>query len=112
MLVTVIGAGHVGLVVAPCLADFGLEVLCVDSDAARITRLQKGELPFYEPGLPDIVEKNVRAGRLTFSNDVDGAIRRAAVAFIAVGTEGPDGLISLDAVYAVAERIAAVAGEY
>ena len=107
MNIAVVGAGHVGLVVAACLADFGFTVQCVDTDAGRIQGLRQGTLPFYEPGLGELVEKNAKAGRLLFSTDVSEGIRSSTVVFVAVGTEGnPGSGPDLRAVYAVAEEIA------
>jgi UDPglucose 6-dehydrogenase len=110
--ITVIGAGHVGLVASACLADFGLNVICVDKDSQVIGKLSHGNLPFYEPGLQELVRKNLDADRLTFSTDVEGSIYQSQVLFVAVGTEATDGLITLDAVHAVAETIAKVMGDY
>lgn len=86
MNVTVIGTGYVGLVTGTCLSDFGLNVTCVDIDGAKIAKLRQGEIPIYEPGLKELVVKNAAAGRLTFSEDVKGAIPGAEVIFLAVGT--------------------------
>lgn len=113
MNVTVIGAGHVGLVLAACLADFGLTVACVDKVNLTIERLERIDLPFFEPGLCELVDKNVLAGRLCFSTDVESAIKQATVIFVVVGTEpGPDGRINLDGVHAVAEQIAGAMEDY
>src|SRR5205809_6524014 len=73
--ITVVGTGYVGLVTGACLADFGSRVTCVDSDTAKIERLQGLELPFFEPGLPELVGRNVREGRLRFSSDLRGGSR-------------------------------------
>lgn len=113
MKVAVIGAGHVGLVVAACLADFGLSVICADKDVSRIENLKKHVLPFFEPGLKELVEKNSKSGRLKFSADTGLAIQEAEVIFIAVGTEGgPGGGADLTAVFKVSEQIAAVIADY
>jgi UDPglucose 6-dehydrogenase len=108
MRVTMIGTGYVGLVSGACFADFGHVVTCVDKDAGKIERLQKGEIPIFEPGLDDLVEQNVREGRLSFTVDPREAIRGADAVFIAVGTPSRrgDGHADLSYVYAAAEEIA------
>jgi UDPglucose 6-dehydrogenase len=108
MRVAMIGTGYVGLVSGACFADFGHEVICVDKDAGKIERLGRGEIPIFEPGLDDLVERNVRAGRLSFTLDGASAIRGADVVFIAVGTptRRGDGHADLSYVYAAAEEIA------
>ena len=108
MRVTMIGTGYVGLVSGACFADFGHEVCCIDKDASKIERLERGEIPIYEPGLEDLVARNVREGRLTFSVDGADAIRDAEAVFIAVGTPSRrgDGHADLSYVYAAAEEIA------
>lgn len=84
--ITVVGTGYVGLVTGACLSDFGLEVICVDKDRDKIETLKRGVVPFYEPGLENLVNKNSSAGRLTFSNDIKAGIENSDVLFIAVGT--------------------------
>ncbi|MFN3932868.1 MAG: UDP-glucose dehydrogenase family protein [Brevundimonas sp.] len=108
MRVAMIGTGYVGLVSGACFADFGHEVTCVDKDASKITRLEKGEIPIFEPGLDDLVAANVRDGRLTFALDGAEAIRTADAVFIAVGTPSRrgDGHADLSYVHAAAEEIA------
>jgi nucleotide sugar dehydrogenase len=108
MRVTMIGAGYVGLVSGACFADFGHHVVCVDKDPSKIERLEKGEIPIFEPGLDDLVAANVRAGRLSFTRDASDAIRQADAVFIAVGTPSRrgDGHADLTYVYAAAEEIA------
>lgn len=92
MRVTVVGTGYVGLVTGSCLAHFGMDVTCVDVDESKIGRLLKGVIPIYEPGLEEVVHRNVAAGRLHFSTDVAGAMPEAEVVFLAVGTPPlPDG---------------------
>jgi len=86
MKLTVIGTGYVGLVTGACFADVGNDVLCIDIDAGKVERLQQGEIPIHEPGLDEVVVRNVRAGRLHFSADYDRAVAHADVFFIAVGT--------------------------
>ena len=81
-----IGTGYVGLVSGVCFSDFGHDVICVDNNAAKIDRLEQGEVPIYEPGLEELMKKNVEAGRLTFTTDLQAAVDGAAAVFIAVGT--------------------------
>lgn len=107
MQVCIIGTGYVGLVSGACLAEMGNDVICVDRDVRRIEELEKGVLPFFEPGLEEIVECNHREGRLTFTTDLAGAVKDSLICFIAVGTPaGPDGSADLSAVFKVAEGIA------
>ena len=86
MHIAVIGTGYVGLVTGACFAEFGVEVTCVDVDKNKIDRLNQGIIPIYEPGLDNIVEKNVKAGRLHFTTNIKSAIEQALVIFLAVGT--------------------------
>ncbi|HEX16042.1 MAG TPA: UDP-glucose/GDP-mannose dehydrogenase family protein [Deltaproteobacteria bacterium] len=86
MKICVVGTGYVGLVTGAGLAEFGMEVVCVDKDQRKISLLQRGIMPFYEPGLDDLVEKNCRDGRLRFSTDLPEGVRWAEVIFVAVGT--------------------------
>jgi UDPglucose 6-dehydrogenase len=88
--ITVIGTGYVGLVSGACLAEFGNQVICVDTDAAKIEGLKKGIIPIFEPGLEDVVERNVRAGRLSFSTSLPATVKGGGVMFIAVGTPPAD----------------------
>jgi UDPglucose 6-dehydrogenase len=90
MKIAVIGSGYVGLVVGTCFADTGNRVTCVDVDAGKIARLQKGEVPIYEPGLEELIRRNIEEGRLFFSTDVAAAVKKAQVVFIAVGTPQDD----------------------
>ncbi len=107
MHICVVGTGYVGLVTGACLADFGMDVTCVDKDAGKIHRLCDGEIPIYEPGLDTLVTKNSRAGRLHFTTDLAPAIRSALVIFIAVGTPPKeDGSADLSYVVEVAKAIA------
>jgi UDPglucose 6-dehydrogenase len=105
-----IGTGYVGLVSGACFADFGHDVCCVDKDAGKIARLEKGEIPIFEPGLEDLVSRNVREGRLSFRCDHADAVRAADAVFIAVGTPSRrgDGHADLSYVYAAAEEVAEV----
>jgi len=108
MRVAMIGTGYVGLVSGACFADFGHEVTCVDKDPSKIQRLERGEIPIFEPGLDDLVATNVRDGRLNFALDGAEAIRTADAVFIAVGTPSRrgDGHADLSYVHAAAEEIA------
>ncbi|HEY1250982.1 MAG TPA: UDP-glucose/GDP-mannose dehydrogenase family protein [Thermoanaerobaculia bacterium] len=107
MNICMVGTGYVGLVTGACLADFGMNVVCVDKDAEKIASLQRGEIPIYEPGLHDIVSRNERAGRLRFTTDLKGSIEDALAIFIAVGTPPrPDGSPDLTFVQQVATAIA------
>lgn len=108
MRVAIIGAGYVGLVSGACFADFGLRVTCVDKDAARINALNGGRIPIFEPGLDELVEQNVRAGRLSFTTEMSPHIGEADVVFIAVGTPSRrgNGYADLRYVHAAAEEIA------
>ncbi|HRX40676.1 MAG TPA: nucleotide sugar dehydrogenase, partial [Parvularculaceae bacterium] len=108
MHVVMIGAGYVGLVSGACFADFGHEVICVDKDASKIERLERGEIPIFEPGLDALVAENVKAGRLSFTTDLSRAIPGADAIFIAVGTPSRrgDGFADLSFVYAAAKEIA------
>jgi len=107
MNIGMVGTGYVGLVTGACLADFGMNVACVDKDAEKIASLQRGEIPIYEPGLNDIVARNVRSGRLTFTTDLKKTIEDCLAIFIAVGTPPrPDGSPDLTFVQQVAAAIA------
>jgi UDPglucose 6-dehydrogenase len=109
MRVAMIGTGYVGLVSGACFADFGHVVTCIDKDAGKIARLEQGEIPIFEPGLDDLVARNVREGRLKFATQSAEAVREADAVFIAVGTPSRrgDGHADLSYVYAAAEEIAA-----
>jgi UDPglucose 6-dehydrogenase len=100
MRIAVLGTGYVGLVTGACLAESGNEVLNADIDEAKIATLRDGRVPFYEPGLEELVERNARNGRLSFSTDVADCIRRADTVFVAVGTPpGEDGAANLSYVF-------------
>jgi UDPglucose 6-dehydrogenase len=109
MRITMIGAGYVGLVSGSCFADFGHHVTCVDRDVEKIAKLTQGEIPIYEPGLSDLVQFNLREGRLAFSISLDGAVEQADAVFVAVGTPSRrgDGHADLSYVYAAAREVAA-----
>ena len=108
MKIAMIGTGYVGLVSGVCFSDFGHDVICVDKDAAKIARLEAGEVPIYEPGLDAVMARNVAAGRLTFTTDLAAAVDGAEAVFIAVGTptRRGDGHADLTYVMAAAEEIA------
>ena len=114
MHLVIVGAGYVGLVSGACFADFGHTVCCVDADPRRIEALNRGEMPIYEPGLADLVLKNAREGRLTFSGELAGAVEEADVVLIAVGTPSRrgDGHADLSYVYGVAREIAGLLRGY
>jgi UDPglucose 6-dehydrogenase len=113
MNVTVIGSGYVGLVTAACFSEFGVRVTAADKDAGKIAALERGEIPIYEPGLDDMVARNVRGGTLTFTTDTAEAIRSALVIFIAVGTPAAeDGSTDLAFVEGVAREIGREADGY
>ena len=108
MRITMIGSGYVGLVSGVCFADFGHDIICVDKDAGKIDALQRGEMPIFEPGLEQLVADNVRAGRLSFTTEVEESVAASDVVFIAVGTPSRrgDGHADLSYVYAAAREIA------
>jgi UDPglucose 6-dehydrogenase len=102
----VVGTGYVGLVTGTCFAESGNDVVCVDNDAEKIAALRRGEIPIYEPGLEELVKRNVAQKRLTFQTDLADAVRHSLICFIAVGTpEGANGEADLSAVMAVAAGI-------
>ena len=106
MHVAVVGTGYVGLVAGACLAETGNDVTCVDVDAQKIARLQRNEIPIYEPGLEPMVKRNQEEGRLTFTTDLVSAVRSSRVIFIAVGTPpGEDGSADLKHVLTVARAV-------
>jgi UDPglucose 6-dehydrogenase len=107
MQVGIVGTGYVGLVSGVCFAEFGLSVVCVDKDARKIRALREGRVPFYEPGLGELLQRNLRQGRLGFSTKVADAVRGSQVVFIAVGTPPRgDGSADLSHVEAVAREVA------
>jgi UDPglucose 6-dehydrogenase len=107
MHIGVIGTGYVGLVTGACFAEFGVFVTCVDKDKKKIKSLKEGLVPFYEPGLEELVQRNLKEGRLTFSTDIADAVRSSLVIFIAVGTPPRgDGSADLKYVEDVAKEIA------
>jgi len=108
MLIAMVGTGYVGLVSGACIADFGHTVTCVDTDSIKISALNKGEIPIYEPGLAEIVQSNVRQGRLSFTTELSETLGEADAVFIAVGTPSRrgDGHADLSYVYAATREIA------
>jgi UDPglucose 6-dehydrogenase len=109
----VVGTGYVGLVAGTCLAESGNDVVCVDNDAGKIETLRAGRIPIYEPGLEELIRRNVAQGRLAFQTDLDDAVRRSQICFIAVGTpQSGDGDADLSAVMDVAAHIGAAAAGY
>ena len=111
MKLLIIGAGYVGLVSGVCFADFGHDVICIDSDKSKINKLNQGEIPIYEPGLQALLQKNVAAGRLFFSDNLSEAIAHADAVFIAVGTPSRrgDGAADLTYVMQAASEVALLA---
>ena len=113
MNVVIVGTGYVGLVSGTCFAEMGMHVQCVDVDANKVARLQKGEIPIYEPGLDEMVVRNTVAGRLTFTTSLPEALAEAAVLFIAVGTPtSVDGSADLKYVLQVAKTIGENLSQY
>ena len=114
MKIAMIGTGYVGLVSGVCFSDFGHDVICVDKDPRKIELLNQGKVPIYEPGLEELMARNVAAGRLTFTLDLAQAIDAAEAVFIAVGTptRRGDGHADLTYVMAAAEEIARAAKDY
>jgi UDPglucose 6-dehydrogenase len=108
MKICMIGAGYVGLVSAACFADFGWEVTCVDNDESKVDALKRGEVPIYEPGLDELIERNVAAGRIHFTGALEEAMTDADVVFLAVGTpvRRGDGYADLSYVFAAVDEIA------
>ena len=106
MRIAVIGTGYVGLVAGACLAETGNQVICVDKDEAKIGKLRRGKIPMYEPGLEELVARNKKEGRLSFTNTLERAVRQSQIIFIAVGTpQGEDGAADLQHVLGVAREI-------
>ena len=113
MKLTIIGTGYVGLVTGACFAEVGHEVICVDNDSAKVKVLQQGGIPIYEPGLDEVVTKNVSAGRLSFTKSTAEGVEKSDVVFIAVPTPPlPDGSVDLSFIEKVAREIAAAMNGY
>jgi UDPglucose 6-dehydrogenase len=113
MNVCVVGSGYVGLVTATCFAEMGHSVVGVDVDADKVARLSRGESPLYEPGLSELLQRNIKAGRLSFSTDLSSAVSKSLFVFIAVGTPmGADGSADLKSVLSVSRSVAAAMDGY
>ena len=113
MDISIIGSGYVGLVTGACFADVGHHVICVDNDSGKVKQLKAGEIPIYEPGLEEIVHRNVSAQRLHFTGNIQEAVERSQIIFIAVPTPPlPDGDVDLSFVEKVAREIAGVLTDY
>lgn len=114
MRITMVGTGYVGLVSGTCFAEFGIDVVCCDKDTGKIDRLKNGEIPIYEPGLDVLVEKQVKAGRLSFTTDLSEAVKDSQAVFIAVGTPSreDDGHADMSYVYQAAREIARTLNGY
>ena len=108
MKIAILGAGYVGLVSGACFSDFGHNVVCADQDQSKIDALERGEIPIFEPGLEHVVSNNAESGRLSFTSDVDAAVKSADVVFLAVGTPSRrgDGFADLSYVHSAARTIA------
>jgi len=113
MNLAVIGTGYVGLVSGTCFAETGNQVICVDNNATKVARLQNGEMPIYEPGLEVVFNRNTKQGRLTFTTDLESAIKDAEVIFLALPTPpGEDGSADLSYVLGVAEQLGKIMKDY
>src|ERR1700691_891524 len=113
MNLTIIGTGYVGLVTGTCFAEAGHDVICVDKDAEKVKMLQAGGMPIYEPGLEELVQKNVRAGRLRFTASTTEGVEQSDVVFIAVPTPPqPDGSVDLSFIEGVSREIAGAMKAY
>ncbi len=114
MHIAMIGTGYVGLVSSACFSEFGVDVVCVDVDGKKIARLNRGEMPIYEPGLEELVKGNVEAGRLSFTTDLGSAVHDSDAVFIAVGTPSRrgDGFADLTYVFDAARQIAGAMNDY
>jgi len=107
MKIAVVGTGYVGLVTGTCLAETGNHVVCVDCDRGKIDLLRRGKVPIYEPGLEELVERNVSDGRLEFTTDLAAGVRGARLTFLAVGTPpAGDGSVDLSALWSSVESLA------
>ncbi|MCA9189731.1 MAG: UDP-glucose/GDP-mannose dehydrogenase family protein, partial [Planctomycetales bacterium] len=107
MKISVVGTGYVGLVTGTCFADSGNSVTCIDIDAAKIEALNNGKIPIYEPGLTELVHRNIAAKRLRFTTDLTAAVKTANIIYLAVGTpQGDDGSADLSALWTVAKQMA------
>ena len=114
MNITIIGTGYVGLVSGICFAEFGFNITCVDKEIKKIQKLQDGKIPIYEPGLEVILKRNIEANRITFTSELESAVRNADIVFIAVGTPSRrgDGHADLSFVFSAAKEIAKAINSY
>ena len=113
MKLTIIGTGYVGLVTGTCFAEVGHQVICVDKDANKVKLLQSGGMPIYEPGLDEMVKRNVAAGRLRFTSSTQEGVENSDVIFIAVPTPPqPDGSVDLSFMESVSRDIAQAMTSY
>src|SRR5205085_6999569 len=113
MKLAIIGTGYVGLVTGTCFAEVGHHVICVDNDLAKVKMLRAGGIPIYEPGLEELVKKNVAAGRLAFTDNTAEGVQKSEVIFIAVPTPPqPDGSVDLSFIERVARDIASAMNDY
>src|SRR6266481_3693897 len=111
--ISIVGTGYVGLVTGACFAEVGHHVVCVDNDLKKVAFLQGGGIPIYEPGLEELVKKNVAAGRLRFTGEIADGVKNSEVIFIAVPTPPrPDGSVDMSFVERVAREIAGAMTEY
>ena len=113
MKVCVIGTGYVGLVAGTCFAEMGNDVICVDNNIKKLEKLKEGIIPIYEPGLEDLIKTNVKEGRLSFSSDIEFAVKNSLICFIAVGTpQNEDGSVVMEYVLEAAGAIGNAVDEY
>lgn len=113
MKICMIGSGYVGLVTGACLAEMGNDIICVDEDVSKIETLRKGEVPIYEPGLKDLIVRNLEEKRLTFTLDLEEGVKNSLLCFICVGTpQDKDGSADLSSVLRVASQIGELLDEY
>ena len=113
MRICIVGTGYVGLVTGTCLAETGNQVWCVDVDSEKINRLNAGQIPIYEPGLEEMVKRNVAQGRLHFIDNLSEGVKQGLFVFIAVGTPpNTDGSANLSAVFSVARDIGQTMNDY
>src|SRR5262245_35852511 len=113
MRIAVVGTGYVGLVVGACLAENGNDVICVDKDESKLRSLEQGKMPIYEPGLEEMVRRNHSLERLSYTTDLEAAVRTSEIVFIAVGTpQGEDGSADLQHVLDVARGVGRAMNKY